>query len=125
MNSRLATIALQNDLVHKVCALCIGVCLWSIISTLHNDTVTVTIPVVFHNTKAEQKINAPETITVAIKGTRSDLKSIDYKKLAVHLDQQKVLAEGGVVIQADNLLLPNTVKVVHYTPMNFMIQSPI
>lgn len=117
MTSLFTKIALESKLVHKSCALLIGIGLWSVVSTLYDETVTVMVPLYFYNQAEGAKVTAPEKIAVTLRAKRTDLRTIDYTALAAHIDVQKMIADEGIFLSATNLFLPSSVKVVHYVPM--------
>ncbi len=66
---------LQSPIILKSSALIIGISLWSIISASYETTIEIKAPICFYNNDPELQINAPEEITLCIKGRRSLLKN--------------------------------------------------
>lgn len=118
MASVIGRIALDNSLAHKACALLIGIGIWGVVSSVHDETITINTPLYFYNVPTSTKISAPSHLQLTLSGSRKDLGAINYQTLAAHIDAQKMLLQGGMVVKSEALFLPNTVKVVHYTPMN-------
>lgn len=107
-------------------AICLGFGLWSMVSTLHTDTTTITVPLLFyHIPEKNMMVPQHETITVTLKGPRAELQSIDYENLAVHINMQKMISDGGITLKPENLFLPNSIKVVRYTPMNLTTKNTL
>lgn len=109
---------LTSNPIHKVCSLIIGITVWGVISPLHNDMLTIEVPLCFYNTPQQGMgtlPQAPERITVTLRGKRSALRRLDRANLAAHVDTAHIDASGIIPrITEKNLLLPKTIKVVEY-----------
>ncbi len=107
----------------KVISLMLGYTFWYIFGNSHTSTAWITVPLCFYNVPTAQTIRAPETISVKIAGKRSDLRSLDSAQLAIHINAEK-LDPGRTVLTITNdaLFLPNSIKLVHYTPSNPMVE---
>lgn len=121
-------ISLQKTLLNRnflrISALLIGSTLWSIMSGMHYSTITLTVPVCFYNEASATQCDAPEFLTITLQGKKSDLRTIDYASLAAHIDAQTVSnKKQGLSITNKNLFLPSHVKLLHYSPMNFAVET--
>lgn len=121
MHAHLKNIVLAN-LPIKVISLILGYTFWAILgSRLYTDH-WITIPLSFYNKKKGMVIKAPETVTVALSGTRTDLINLDNAKIAAHIDAVQ-LKRGTQLIElrADQLLLPNSIHMIHSKPSNIVV----
>ncbi len=115
------TRTLNSSLVRKVGAVLIGVTLWSLVNTLHEATLTVEVPLCFFNLEDNLLLSAPEKVQVILSGSRSNLRALDLTTLAAHVDASKILRRGGVILNAKHLLLPRSIKLVSYNPINLTV----
>lgn len=109
--------ALTSNCVHKISSLFIGIAIWGIVSSMHEDTITLEVPLCFYTTQqAEVPVpQAPGRLSVTLRGKRSVLRQINRSALAAHVNVAKVGPSGVIPRITDkNLLLPKTVKVVEY-----------
>ncbi len=95
---------------------------WHIFSGIHTITIPLEIPLCFYGATNEQKISAPETVSVILQGNRRQLSLLDQKTIAFHIDVQ-TLSQGTmpVYLTAQQLFLPDTIKLIHYTPHVLMV----
>ena len=121
-------ISLQKTLANKhslrINSILIGFLLWSILGSMHSTTITVQVPLCFYDGQQNTVTltDAPEFITITLKGARSDLRAIDFNNLAVHVDTENFKKnKNGIILTNKNLFLPKQVKLVHYSPMNLML----
>ena len=72
---------------------------------------------------AHATLSAPDTIRIQIRGKRTDLRMIAHENLAVHIDAS-TLADGrnSLAVTNETLLLPDSIKLVHYAPTNPSIE---
>jgi len=116
--------AIKNNIVLKCMALIIGSSLWLTISSLHNTTLWVELPISFYNQHDHIVINAPETIQVQLSGNRTAIRMINVDELAIHIDVQKLNAGKNLIeLHAHNLFLPELISVVNYSPLNSYIEK--
>lgn len=110
-----------SNIFLKISSLIIGYLGWSIISNAYHATMWITVPICFYNT-SNLTIEAPETIFLELKGTRSQLRSIDKEKLSVFIDA-KTLIQGpnACQITTSKLFLPPSIKIHNYIPINPVI----
>jgi hypothetical protein len=115
----LSTLIFTNRHVHKIIAVCIGIATWAAVSTLHDSTVTVTVPLCFYQTENIALNSAlPQAITVTLKGPRQQLQAIDYQTLAAHVDAQTLQPHKPLNLTAEHFFLPKSIKLVYYNPIN-------
>lgn len=86
----------------------------------------LTVPVCFYNIPSYAKLTAPDTIRVQIRGKRTDLRMLAHENLALHIDVSK-LSQGRnfLAVTNETLLLPDSIKLVHYAPINPSIEYHI
>jgi hypothetical protein len=72
--------------------------------------------------KDGQQIQAPEQLLVEVQAARADLERLQNESIALHIDAEK-LEQGKqtIAVNAQQLLLPDTFKVVHYNPAQVVI----
>ena len=103
----------------KVISFILGYTFWYIFSNAHMTTSWITIPLYFYNIPSHKKIIAPENLLVKVAGKRSELRCLDIKNFAAHIDAQKFLdGPNRITISDENLFLPENIKLIHYCPSN-------
>jgi len=112
---------LSNALL-KLLSLVIAYACWAHFSTHREYEQEFQAPICFFGADQEYVSKAPTAIAVTLKGTRQALASVDTENIAVHIDST-TLPEGTheKVIQSADLLLPASLKLVHYSPNNILI----
>lgn len=113
----------SNKILLKSSALILSFFLWSQLTRLHNHSVTVTVPVCFYGEHAESiHCSAAEMVTVTLQGKKRDIATLDTSLLAVHIDSTTLHAGiNGIILNNKNLFLPESIAVVHYTPLPLVI----
>jgi hypothetical protein len=111
---------LLNNLSLSILSLLLGYALWQAISQPYKLDTVVSAPLSFYNTE-DITIQAPETISLHLQGTRNDL----YKTtahLAIHYDALQ-FKEGTntLKVTTENLFLPDTVLLLHYLPIEISV----
>ncbi len=103
----------------KVISLFLGYTFWYIFGNFHTTTAWITVPLCFYNVPIENSIKAPEFLSVKIAGKRAELRSLDLNELAIHINAE-FLQEGKnlLSITPDTFFLPESIKLVHYSPSN-------
>lgn len=106
----------------KVVSLMLGYTLWHILAHGQTKSVSLEVPLCFHSVPIGSTIEAPETVTVCLTGKRMHLYTLNKQRLAVHVNAQQ-LSEGpqSIIIDANSLFLPDSIKLVHYIPGNLEI----
>ncbi len=112
----------QNDSHNvplKVISLILGITFWYICNTYHTTTAWITVPLCFYNTSETFHIKAPENVVVKISGKRTELRNFDTSELAIHVNAAE-LREGknSLNITPEIFFLPETIKLVHYSPIH-------
>jgi len=103
----------------KVISLILGYTFWYIFGNSHISTAWINVPLCFYNVANTQTVHAPEKISVKIAGKRSDLRALDAEQLAIHINAQNLQNGRNLITITDEaLFLPNSIKLVHYTPSN-------
>lgn len=118
---QLKNLFFNNTALKIICLLC-GYSFWYIASFNTVITAQITIPLSFISTTDNYTIDAPETITIVIRGKRSDLYTLDTNTLAAHVNVDNYPAgKHGLIITEHHLFLPNTITLVRYIPSNLCI----
>ena len=111
-----------NNVQRKLFSLVLGYIGWSIISQSHTDTVWVDVCICFSQTQQVARIKSPETVKVNLSGKRSDLRSLDTKATAVHIDTRDLQeGEQNIALSQHHLLLPETVRVAGWAPTHVRV----
>lgn len=107
----------MKNIIHRLCAICVGICLWYVVSESRDDTLTLKIPLCFYPSESATTIEAPETVSVTLRGKRSELKQLEHKHLAAHVDVRSLdPKKPWISIEAKHLFLPDNVKMVNSMP---------
>lgn len=107
----------------KIIALIIGYTFWYIFGGSHAAVVSLSVPLCFYHVPADTHINAPESISVKLAGKRTDIRAVEHEHLAVHIDASKLQKGKNLLkITKQELLLPNSIKLVQYSPSNPMVE---
>lgn len=121
MKLNLKTTLLANTPL-KIISCILGYSFWCILNCSHSNTVWMDVPLCFYGADAQKKINAPEKISVALTAKRTDLHAIDRSSLAVHVDAAALhTGPNGITLDNKSLFLPDSIKLVHYTPANIVV----
>ncbi len=125
MALRIKTVLLGNAPL-KVFSLILGYALWYIIGNAMSTTASLNVPLSFYNVPENTKVNAPESITIQIRGKRSLLRALDTDRLAIHINAQELNEETNSITLTNNmLLLPETINLVHYSPSNIVVERSL
>lgn len=113
---------LLDSLPLKVISLTLGYAFWCMLSQTHTASLQLTVPLTFYNVPQALAVQAPETVHITLVGKRSDLWHIDQKTLALHIDMAgKQAGEHPVQLTVAHAFLPETIKLVDYTPCNLSV----
>lgn len=114
-----------NNLNLKIISLICGYCLWSMISPYFTIERTYTVPVCFYP-HSEIVQQAPESITVTLRGSRTNLNAVCPGELSAHIPTD-LLHHGKqrLEITPDMLFLPSSVIMVNYSPSHAYINVHI
>lgn len=106
----------------KAISCILGYSSWYLLGNLCVHTTQVTVPLTFYNTQKKWTIEAPETISISLAGRRSPIRSLETKKLAIHVDGS-TLQSGTqpITIATHQLFLPDSIKLVHYIPATITV----
>lgn len=109
-----------NTLSLKILALVFGYSLWNTMSESHKTLVTLQAPLSFYHEKGKI-LDAPEAIAVSLSAPRKELYQLT-RDIAVHINAEN-LKEGKntVTLDHENLLLPESVKLITCTPSTVTI----
>lgn len=115
------SILATNRLAQKISAVVIAFFFWSELTVLHQQTTTINAPLCFFN-QEQISLDAPETVTITLRGKKADLAQLHYSDLAVHIDAAKLQkGKNGIVITNKDIFLPESISVVHYYPLPLVI----
>ena len=113
---------LLNNAPLKIMASILGYAFWSLASNCYTTQRWIEVPLCFYNTSSNITIKAPETISIALSGSRIAVANLDTSALAVHIDS-RAMAPGNHVlnINDEHILLPRTLTLAHWSPSNLII----
>ncbi len=114
---------LSNNAPLKVFSLILGYLVWSIFSSGSARTITQELSICFYNIPKTCTINSPETLKVTLAATRADLYTLNYDALAIHINARDLhIGSNPITLNNDTLFLPDTIKLVHYTPAPLIVE---
>ena len=113
---------LFNNVTLKVLSCLLGYAIWVTIGQSHSTSMQVAVPLCFYAMPENYAVNAPETVTIELRGKRGDLRNIDTQALALHI-QADDLQEGPnqIPMSTARLFLPDDIKLINYSPSNSCI----
>ena len=113
--------AQSNRIFLKISSLLLGAFFWYVWSGIYPLTRNVSVPLSFYNIPDGAVVTSPEELTVQLRGTRQAFLALDAETLAMYIDAHR-FAEGpnNVTVGADSLFLPESVRLVDYTPSNIV-----
>ncbi|MCK5633244.1 hypothetical protein KAH94_05810 [bacterium] len=107
----------------KLFSFALGYICWSIINQSHSDTTWIDIPVYFYQAEKNAMIEAPEMVKVSLLGKRSDLRSLDTSKTAVHIDTRNLKqGEQIITLSEQQTILPEKVKIDRWAPEKISVK---
>ena len=123
MLQTLKTILIKNTPL-KVCSLILGYTVWSIFSGMQTITQELTVPLCCYQIPTTIDFDAPETVNITLSGKKNQMTSINTQDLAIHIDARDLpLGNSPIAITAERLFLPESIKLVHYSPAPLMITT--
>lgn len=115
---------LINNAPLKVCSLILGYTFWSIVSGMHTITQEFVVPLCCYNVPETVDFYAPETMHITLSGKKNQLNALNYQDLAIHIDAHNVIVGNNpIIITAERLFLPESIKLVHYSPAPVIIKT--
>lgn len=104
-------------------ALCISYALWYQVSKHMHLITTVTLPVAWYGQhKNIFSTKNPTNITVTLAGKRSDIiRYLSHAKVHINTSHSSCDTSFSYKIKAEDLLLPNTIKLLYSNPTSFTI----
>lgn len=115
---------LLNNGTLKISSCVIGLMTWSILNETYRSHLTLTVPVCFYNVSQQYTISAPEQAYITISGTPAQVRNLDQKSIAVHIDAQKLVPGTNVIdMTSKNLLLPPQLSLVKYKPIQLTLNN--
>lgn len=107
----------------KINACLIGYSLWILLSEHQIITRKIQVPVCFYKVALDTTLIAPDTIDIVIKGFKKNLKNFDVYNSAIHVDaSQFELGNNHIILEKENLFLPDEIKLVNLLPSSLQIQ---
>jgi len=114
-------IFLQNTQI-KIIAFILGYSFWYIFSQSHTAHIKLNAPICFYNIPEDFDIACKENITVELCAKRADLGTIDKETVAFHIDMHDHKKDKKIVkLTQDQLLLPDSIKMVRCYPASIAI----
>lgn len=108
----------------KIISLILAFGLWASLNKSQMISRSFTVPVCFFNTTHRLSIHAPETISITLKGPRDIMRMLGAERLAVHINSGDLSSgETPIALTGSHLLLPESVKLVHYSPLPVIVSS--
>lgn len=105
----------------KIASFILGFSFWYILSQSRPIEISYTVPLTFYGKNCE-KLEADETITLRLKGYKSDFYSLDLKELAAHINSDQFIeGKNYITIHENNLFLPQSIKLLDCTPSNVVV----
>lgn len=116
MQSTLKKILLSS-VPRSFLAIVAGYTCWYTLNSYHTITIPFTVPLCFYNTRNNQHVEAPESITIYLRSKRMHLAKLDTTQLAVHINACSLTySRNPIAITQQNLFLPESIKLLHYIP---------
>ena len=111
-----------KNLSLKIVSLILSYGLWACFASNQVMRISYAVSVCFYNLEKTCSINAPEEIVLTLSGKRSLLKFLSADACAVHIDAQQ-LSSGTqqLILQKDNLFLPEEIKLIDYSPSPLIV----
>jgi len=123
MKTIIKTVLLSHPLVKLFAVFC-GYCFWLLLASNQITTRTFKIPLMFYNTAAKELISSHPEVEITIKGQRKALHGVEQYSPSVHLDASTPTGvEQQVELSEGNILLPNSVNLVNYSPKSITIHK--
>jgi len=121
MNFTLKKIFLSNAQI-KIFSLILGYSFWYLFSQMHVSNIWLDASLYFYNLPENLQIEATDSIKIQLSAKRADLYTIDRETLAFHIDMQNAKT-GNIVmkLKEEQLLLPDTIKLVRHYPVNIAL----
>jgi|SRR5579859_2161722 len=112
----------ETNLSLKIFSLLLGVSFWIVFGASHSNILELEVPISFYGDSQNKTVDCPDQITVQLSGKRSDLYTLDIENIALHLNLDEFeLGEHLIDVTPEKLLLPNQIKLVHWSPSNPII----
>lgn len=113
----------KHILICSLGSLICGFFTWHMINQTRPMTIALKVPLCFYETSIDQKIDAPETICITLKGPRNELARIDFSTLALHIDARSIQNEHPLTLTTAHLFLPEQIKLLHYEPAPLHVRT--
>ena len=115
--------ALYNPACIKLSALLIGYSLWFYLGQYFTSSQWVQVPLCFYSIPAQMSIKAPETVWIELTGKRIDIRHLDLRTLALHVNAQAFKpGKQNYTINYTDLFLPSCVRVSTSRPNTIAIE---
>lgn len=108
----------------KVFSFILGYTLWSICSGMQTITQEMTVPLCCYQIPENIDFDAPEAISIVLSGKKNQLANITHQDLAIHINAHDLaLGNNPISVTAETLFLPESIKLVHYSPTPVIIKT--
>lgn len=117
--------SLLNNKILKIVSLLLAFATWTILSKYQSVSKWIEVPICFYNVAPEMKVSASqEKITLQLHGKLADISQCE--NLALHIDAGNFKpGQQRICPSAEQLFLPNSVKLVHSKPLSIEIISSV
>lgn len=106
----------------KVVSLFMGYTFWYVMGHAQTITTELTVPLCFYGASEKMTISAPDTVHIALNGKRTIMHTLDLSNLAIHVDARELVnGTQPIEISQERLFLPESIKLVHYTPAQICV----
>lgn len=124
MNSILKKSLINNQIL-KIVSLILAFSTWALLSKQQNTSKWIEVPVCFYNETPGMKVSAKQQkIAIQIQGKLTDIS--ECENLALHIDASDFKpGQHRICPCAEQLFLPNSVKLVHNKPLSIEITSSL
>ncbi len=115
---------INHSTAHKCISLLIGILVWQMVSLFHYSSITLSVPLCLFNKEHNVEYCAPHKVFVTLYGPKTELRTLDFGNLAVHLNaQEHADTHNKIRITSRNLLIPSSIRVIRVNPANLTITS--
>jgi hypothetical protein len=92
----------------------------------HTITQELVVPLCWYDIPHTLDLEAPETMVITLTGTKKQLLSLNTHELAIHINAHDMIpGKNYIAITRENLFLPESIKLVHYSPVPVIITTTI
>lgn len=113
---------IKSNIFLKFTSFITALLLWNMLNNFISSTMWISAPLCFYNMKKNFTIEAPEIISIQLKGKKSIIDQIKNEQIAVHINAQNLnFGINPYIITSENLLLPPSISLIDYKPRKLLI----